>query len=195
MKRQYSRTTLKASIHFLTWSYNLISFCWSNLNLTSAYDRVLGQIGIQLALFTLNSGHLIAGEIVYHTWCTPHSCQLPETDCWLWSIKPRLPLWTQYIACFSFCHCWHHPTNADNTIICKFFLFVPAPRMIRYQFWVIFVSAAICQSVVVCPLMVTITHICTSIRRCLDAWQSYATRPPQISCLVVRPSQEIGRGL
>ena len=147
----------KALIHFMTQPYDLISCYWSDPNPTSASDRVMIQIRIRLALFPSHSGHLIAHEIAYHVWCTPPLCRLSKIDCRLWPVKPRLPLWAQYITYFSLHPQWHHPTNADDITIIKFFLLLPAPRIIIcHQFCgIFFIGASICQSVVACPSMVT----------------------------------------
>ena len=152
----WSLGVLNALIHFATWSHDPIRCYWSDLNLTSASGRVLSQIGIQHALFPSDSVYRVASEIMYHIWHTPPFYRLFKTDCWLWPFKPRLPLQAQYIKCFlaslltSLYKCWW-------CYYLYFFLFTLAQRILCYQLCVFFIGAGVCQSVVVCPSMLTMS--------------------------------------
>ena len=57
------------------------------------------------------------------------------------------------------------------------FLVIIAPRIISHQFCIFFIGASICQSVVVYPSMVTVTHTQTSVRGCVNVWQYW---PPDL---------------
>ena len=124
----------------------------------------------------------------YTLWHTSPLYQIPKIGCRLWSVKQRLLLRTQCIVHFSSGHCSHHPMNADN-IILRSFSIRPTPRIICYQSCgVFFIAASICQSAVLCPSTVSITHIHTSVWHCLNVWQhrplDIGTRL-QTSCTVI----------
>ena len=103
--------TVKALIHYQTWSFDLISCYRRGLTLTSPSDLVTRLIGIKPMLFSSGPGHQITNEIAYHIWLKLHSYWHPKTDCWLCPIKPRQLGTSRTVAHFSVPHCWHHPTK------------------------------------------------------------------------------------
>ena len=150
---------------------NLTQSCdLKNLNLMSGFDRVLNQTGIQVLLFPSNSGHLIANEIAYHNMtytffipasqnCLSTLTYLSEDDCFEYNRQHIFLCIFIYIILYMLAILLPvvlsiHPSSENNML-----------KILHF-----FDGGSICQAAVVCPPTVTVIHIHTSIRPCLNMW-------------------------
>lgn len=126
------------------WLGHMIPSCQLLLELLG-FDvrtcRVLSWIGIQLALFPSDSGHLIANEIAYHNSYMTYTFLmlafrkwLLTLACWAKATASNIIHWIFFFTPSLISHykCWQY-------CCLEFFLFVLAPR-ICYQFCVFFIG-------------------------------------------------------
>lgn len=82
------------------------------ISIRPSYESGTNQVcAISIVLKVSDSQKHCVSYMMYKSFIS-----LPKTDCRLWPIKPRLPLWTQYIAYFPSRHHWHHCKDADGII-------------------------------------------------------------------------------